>query len=75
MCGDRFLRTAYKNVVIGDGMATNPLRSIRGFQNKFVMGYSGGILGKPHEFETILNAAQALSYAEDITFHIHRERG
>ena len=92
------LRTAYKNVVIGDGMAKklteegiqpgaiqvihnwadgcaiqpvdrekNLLRREWNLQDVFVVGYSGNI-GRAHEFETILNAAQALSYTEDITF-------
>ena len=92
------LRTAYKNVVIGEGMANrlteegiqpetiqvihnwadgctiqsvdrdkNDLRQEWNLREKFVVGYSGN-MGRAHEFETILNAAQALSYAEDIVF-------
>jgi colanic acid biosynthesis glycosyl transferase WcaI len=92
------LRTASKNVVIGDEMATklteegiqpgaiqvihnwangcaiqpvdrekNDLRREWNLQNAFVVGYSGNI-GRAHEFETILNAAQVLSYAENIIF-------
>ena len=92
------LRTASKNVVIGDGMAIklteegiqpntiqvihnwadgsaiqpvdrekNDLRQEWNLQDAFVVGYSGN-MGRAHEFETILTAAQAISYAEDITF-------
>ncbi len=92
------LRTASKNVAIGDGMAKklaaegikpdaiqvihnwadgraiqpvdrekNDLRREWNLQDAFVVGYSGN-MGHAHEFETILNAAQDLSYAEDIIF-------
>ena len=92
------LRTAYKNVAIGDGMAKklagerlkpdaiqvihnwadgcaiqpvdrdkNDLRRKWDLQDAFVVGYSGN-MGRVHEFETILNAAQALLYAKDIIF-------
>ena len=37
----------------------NPLRSQWGLQDKFVVGYSGN-LGRAHEFDTILGAAQRL---------------
>ena len=45
----------------------NDLRREWNLQDVFVVGYSGN-MGRAHEFGTILNAAQALSYAEDITF-------
>jgi glycosyltransferase involved in cell wall biosynthesis len=37
----------------------NPLRAEWGLQDKFVVGYSGN-LGRAHEFETLLGAAEAL---------------
>jgi colanic acid biosynthesis glycosyl transferase WcaI len=37
----------------------NPLRQQWGLQNKFVVGYSGN-LGRAHEFETVLRAAERL---------------
>ena len=92
------LRTAYKNVVIGDGMATklteegiqsdaiqvihnwadgcaiqpvdrdkNDLRREWNLQDKFVVGYSGNI-GRAHEFDTILDAAEKLKSAANIVF-------
>lgn len=92
------LRTAYKNVVIGDGMATklteagiqsdaidvihnwadgraiqpvdrekNSLRQEWNFREKFVVGYSGNI-GRAHEFDTILDAAEMLKSAADVVF-------
>jgi len=45
----------------------NPLREEWGMVGKFVVGYSGN-LGRGHEFETILNAAQALDHRPDIVF-------
>ncbi len=37
----------------------NPMRKLWGLEGKFVVGYSGN-MGRGHEFETILRAAQAL---------------
>ena len=92
------LRTAYKNVVIGEGMAEklagegikpdtiqvihncadgcaiqpvdrekNELRREWNLQDTFVVGYSGNI-GRAHEFDTILDAAEKLKSAADIVF-------
>ncbi len=92
------LQTAYKNVVIGDGMATklieegiqsdtirvihnwsdgraiqpvdrdkNDLRREWNLREKFVVGYSGNI-GRAHEFDTILGAAEKLKSAANIIF-------
>lgn len=92
------LRTAYKNVAIGDGMATklteegiqsdaiqvihnwadgcaiqpvdrdkNDLRREWNLQGAFVVGYSGNI-GRAHEFDTILGAAEKLKSAANIVF-------
>jgi glycosyltransferase involved in cell wall biosynthesis len=92
------LRSAYKNIVIGDEMAKklagegvmpdaiqvihnwadgwtiqpvdrdkNDLRREWNLQDAFVVGYSGNI-GRAHEFDTILNAAEKLKDAADIVF-------
>lgn len=92
------LRTASKNVVIGDGMANklteegiqpgtiqvihnwadgcaiqpidrdkNDLRRDWNLQDVFVVGYSGNI-GRAHEFDTILDAAEILKSAANIVF-------
>ncbi len=92
------LRTAYKNVTIGDGMATklteegiqsdaiqvihnwadgcaihpvdrdkNDLRREWNLQDAFVVGYSGNI-GRAHEFDTILGAAEKLKSVANIVF-------
>ncbi|MDC0434303.1 glycosyltransferase family 4 protein [bacterium] len=45
----------------------NALHKAWGFENKFVIGYSGN-LGLAHEFSTILDAAEALKEREDIVF-------
>jgi colanic acid biosynthesis glycosyl transferase WcaI len=45
----------------------NPLRQQWNLQGKFVLGYSGN-LGRAHEFETILNAAERLRRRPDIMF-------
>ena len=45
----------------------NPLRAAWGFENKFVVGYSGN-LGRAHEFETLLEAARLLRDRDDIVF-------
>lgn len=45
----------------------NPLRSELGLTNKFIVGYSGN-LGRAHEFETLLAAAQDLHSHHEITF-------
>lgn len=41
------------------GHAENPLRQAWGLQSKFVVGYSGN-LGRAHEFDTVLAAAERL---------------
>lgn len=92
------LRSASKNVAIGDGMAKriagegvdpatiavihnwsdgraiqpidsekNDLRREWGLDDVFVVGYSGN-LGRAHEFETILGAAEKLKTTEGIVF-------
>ena len=92
------LRTAYKNVVIGEGMAAklsregvqfsaievihnwadgqnihavarenNQLRQEWNLPDKFVVGYSGN-LGRAHEFDTILDAAEKLKNVAKIVF-------
>lgn len=92
------LRTASRNIVIGECMAArlrtegvpaqsirvihnwadamsirpiahhdNPLRSEWTLQDKFVVGYSGN-LGRAHEFQTILEAAEQLSDSPNIRF-------
>ena len=45
----------------------NPLRKAWGVDSKFVIGYSGN-LGRAHEFETILDAAEAVKGRSDIVF-------
>ena len=45
----------------------NPLRRQWGFENKFVVGYSGN-LGRAHEFDTVLGAAERLKNNSDIVF-------
>ena len=45
----------------------NSLRKIWGLDGKFVVGYSGN-LGRAHEFDTILNAAEVLRYQERLVF-------
>lgn len=47
--------------------AENPLRREWGLEDKFVVGYSGN-LGRAHEFETILSAAEQLRDHPDIVF-------
>lgn len=47
--------------------AGNPLRQQWGLDGKFVVGYSGN-LGRAHEFNTILDAAERLSGHPDIVF-------
>jgi len=92
------LRTASRNIVIGERMAArlraegisdqsikvihnwadaiaiqpidhrdNPLRSKWNLQGKFVVGYSGN-LGRAHEFQTILQAAEQLRDSPTIRF-------
>ena len=92
------LRTASKNVVIGDGMANklteegiqpgviqvihnwadgraiqpvdrekNDFRRAWRLEDMFVVGYSGNI-GRAHEFDTILDAAEKLISAKNIMF-------
>lgn len=43
------------------------LRARLGLAGKFVVGYSGN-LGRAHEFQTLLDAAELLSTDEDVTF-------
>lgn len=45
----------------------NPLRHDWGLENKFVIGYSGN-LGRAHEFDTILAAAERLRNNSNIVF-------
>jgi glycosyltransferase involved in cell wall biosynthesis len=45
----------------------NPLRREWGLENKFVVGYSGN-LGRAHEFDTVLGAAERLRSNSDIVF-------
>ncbi len=45
----------------------NPLREEWGLAGKFVVGYSGN-LGRAHEIETLLGAAEALRHDPDIYF-------
>jgi glycosyltransferase involved in cell wall biosynthesis len=45
----------------------NPLRRQWGLENKFVVGYSGN-LGRAHEFETVLAAAEHLQDNSNIVF-------
>jgi len=45
----------------------NPLRHDWGLENKFVVGYSGN-LGRAHEFDTILAAAERLKNNSNIVF-------
>jgi glycosyltransferase involved in cell wall biosynthesis len=65
----------------------NPLRREWGLEDRFVVGYSGN-LGRAHEFETVLNAAECLRDHRDLCFlfigggnkftelaHSARERG
>ncbi len=92
------LRSAYKNVAIGDGMAKriaregidlatitvihnwsdgdaiqpidrehNCLRREWGLADTFVVGYSGN-LGRAHEFDTIMDAAEQLKDNKNIVF-------
>lgn len=45
----------------------NPLRREWGLEGKFVVGYSGN-LGRAHEFETIIDAAEKLNNDKEIVF-------
>ncbi|MCZ8105764.1 MAG: glycosyltransferase family 4 protein [Burkholderiales bacterium] len=45
----------------------NPLRREWGLDRKFVVGYSGN-LGRAHEFETLLGAAERLKHEDDLVF-------
>lgn len=45
----------------------NPLRTAWGLDDKFVVGYSGN-MGRAHEFETIMSAAEGLKARDDIRF-------
>jgi len=52
-------------VVYPVGRAENPLRKSWGLSNKFVLGYSGN-MGRAHEFDTILDAAELLKIEEQV---------
>lgn len=45
----------------------NPLRAAWGLEGRFVVGYSGN-LGRAHEYDTLLDAADRLRGARDIVF-------
>ncbi len=45
----------------------NPLRTEWGFDDSFVVGYSGN-LGRPHEYQTMLGAAETLRDRQEIAF-------
>lgn len=45
----------------------NPLRRDWGLSHKYVVGYSGN-MGRGHEFEALMNAAEQLSRRDDIVF-------
>lgn len=47
--------------------ADNPLRAAWGYGNSLVVGYSGN-LGRAHEFDTLLGAAERLANEADIAF-------
>lgn len=47
--------------------SNNPLRKEWGLENKFVVAYSGN-MGRAHEFETILDAAEKLKSFKNIVF-------
>src|SRR5271170_3659549 len=49
------------------GPADNPLRQAWGFAGKFVFGYSGN-LGRAHEYDTVLAAAERLREEAGIVF-------
>jgi colanic acid biosynthesis glycosyl transferase WcaI len=49
------------------GREQNPLRAEWGLQRDFVIGYSGN-LGRAHEFQTVLSAADQLRDRSDIVF-------
>jgi glycosyltransferase involved in cell wall biosynthesis len=49
--------------------AENPLREAWDLQGKFVVGYSGN-LGRAHDFDTILDAAELLKHEAEIVFLI-----
>jgi glycosyltransferase involved in cell wall biosynthesis len=92
------LRSAVRNVVLGDEMARtvegqgvapgriavihnwsdgdtihplpaadNPLRQVWGLEGRFVVGYSGN-LGRAHEYETILGAAERMRDDPEVVF-------
>lgn len=47
--------------------ADNPLRQSWGLKDKFIVGYSGN-MGRAHEFDTLLGAAELLKDESDIAF-------
>ena len=53
--------------VVPVAASDNPLRREWGLENKFVVGYSGN-LGRAHEFNTVLVAAELLRANSDIVF-------
>lgn len=53
--------------ITGRSTAGNQLRTQLGFSKRFVVGYSGN-LGRAHEFETLLGAAQRLRERSNIAF-------
>ena len=53
--------------IIPVAASDNPLRREWGLENKFVVGYSGN-LGRAHEFDTVLAAAERLRTNSDIVF-------
>ena len=56
-----------ENEIIPVAPSENPLRREWGLENKFVVGYCGN-LGRAHEFDTILVAAERLRGNSDIVF-------
>ena len=53
--------------IIPVAASDNPLRREWGLENQFVVGYSGN-LGRAHEFDTVLAAAERLRTNSDIVF-------
>jgi colanic acid biosynthesis glycosyl transferase WcaI len=54
-------------VIVPVAASDNPLRREWGLEDKFVVGYSGN-LGRAHEFDTVLAAAERLKSNPDIVF-------
>lgn len=55
------------SAVVPMAVGASRLRQTLGLENKFVIGYSGN-LGRAHEFETILAAAERLKNEQDVVF-------